>query len=152
MKRLAIAAAALAALAALTATLHTGGAGAADPSSTADDGGITVQGTARVAAEPDAAELSVGVEARADTARGALEANGARMREVIAALKRAGGRDVKTQNVWLSPWTDENGPAGYVATNTVTAKTDADQAGSLIDAAVAAGANQVSGPAMTIDV
>jgi uncharacterized protein len=151
MKRLAIAAAALAALATLTATFRTGGAGAADPSPTAGERGITVMGTARVAAEPDTAELSFGVETRADTAEAALAANGTRMRAAIAAVKRAGGTDVKTQSVWLNPWQDESGPAGYVATNTISAKSDIGDVGDLIDAAVDAGANQVSGPSMTID-
>jgi uncharacterized protein YggE len=150
MKRLAIAAAGLAALAALTATFRTGGAGAADPAPTAGDRGITVQGTARVSAEPDRAELSLGVETRADTAEAALAANNTRMRAVIAAVKRAGGKDVETQSVWLNPWHGENGPAGYVATNTVSASVDIAGTGDLIDAATAAGANQVSGPSMTI--
>jgi uncharacterized protein YggE len=150
MKRLAIAAAGLAALAALTATFRTGGAGAADPAPTADRG-ITVQGTARVSAEPDRAELSLGVETRADTAEAALAANGTRMRAVIAAVKRAGGEEVETQSVWLNPWHDEDGPAGYVATNTVSASIDIAGTGDLIDAATEAGANQVSGPSMTID-
>lgn len=151
MKRLAIAAAGLAALAALTATFRTGGAGAADPTPAAADRGITVQGTGTVSAEPDEAQLSLGVEARADTAEAALAANATRMRAVIAAVKRAGGKDVETESVWLNPWSNENGPAGYVATNTVTASIGIAGTGDLIDAAAAAGANQVSGPTMTID-
>ncbi len=151
MKRFAIAAAALAALAALTATFRIGGAGAADPAPTAADRAITVLGTATVAAEPDRAELSFGVETRADSARAALEANAVRMREAIEAVKRVGGQDVQTQSVWLNPWQDENGPAGYVATNSVSASVGVARVGDLIDAAVAAGANQVSGPTMTID-
>jgi uncharacterized protein YggE len=149
MKRIVIAAAALAALVAFTPALRTGGAGAAE--TTDDSRGITVQGTARVEAEPDTAELSFGVETRADTAEAALAANGKRMREAIAAVKRAGGTDVQTQSVWLNPWQDESGPAGYVATNSISAKSDIGDVGDLIDAAVAAGANQVSGPSMTID-
>jgi uncharacterized protein len=151
MKRFAIAAAALAALAALTATFRIGGAGAADPTSSAGDRGITVLGTGKVSAVPDTAELSFGVETRADTAQAALAGNGTRMREAIDAVKRAGGEDVKTQSVWLNPWQDESGPAGYVATNTVSATIDVAKVGDLIDAAVKAGANQVSGPTMTID-
>jgi uncharacterized protein len=151
MKRLAIAAAGLAALAALTATFRTGGAGAADPTPAASDRGITVQGTGTVSAEPDEAQLTLGVETRADTAEAALAANATRMQAVIAAVKRAGGKDVETQSVWLNPWTNENGAAGYVATNTVSASIGIAGTGDLIDAATAAGANQVSGPTMTID-
>ena len=150
MKRLAIAAAGLAALAALTATFRTGGAGAADPTPAAADRGITVQGTGTVSAEPDEAQLSLGVETREDTAEAALAANATRMRAVIAAVKREGAKDVETESVW-PPVEYENRPAGYVATNTVTASIGIVGTGDLIDAATAAGANQVSGPTMTID-
>jgi uncharacterized protein YggE len=148
MKRLAIAAAALAALAALVATLRTEDAAAVDPA--ADSRGITVQGTASVSAAPDEAGLSFGVETRADSARAALAANGTAMRKVIAALRAAGGRELQTQSVWLNSFHGENGPQGFVATNSVSTTVDIGKVGALIDAAVNAGANQVSGPSMSV--
>ena len=148
MKRLAIAAAALAALAALLATLHTRDAAAVEPD---DAKGITVQGSGSASAIPAEAQLTLGVESRAGTAKEALAANAAAMRKVIAAVKGAGGEDVGTQSVWVSSWQDENGPAGYTATNSVTATIAVGRAGALIDAAVDGGANQVSGPAMSVD-
>jgi uncharacterized protein len=147
MRRLAIAAAALAALAALLATLHTRDAVAVEPD---DARGITVQGTGTASATPTEAQLTLGVESRAATAKEALAANAAAMRKVIAAVKGDGGEDVGTQSVWVSSWQDENGPAGYTATNSVSATVAVERAGSLIDAAVDAGANQVSGPAMSV--
>jgi uncharacterized protein len=146
MRRLAIAAAALAALAALAATLQTGDAAAVEPDAS---GGITVQGSATESGAPTKAELSLGVESRADTAKGALAANGAAMRKVLAAIRAAGGKDLRTQSVWLSSVYGENGPQGFSATNTVTTSIEVGKAGALIDAAVAAGANQVSGPSMS---
>jgi uncharacterized protein YggE len=148
MKRLAIAAAALAALAALLGTLSTRDAAAVEAT---DTKGVTVQGTATASAVPSEALLTLGVESRADTAKAALAANAAAMRKVIDAVEAAGGEDVGTQSVWLNPWQDENGPAGYVATNTVSTKVSIAKAGALIDAGVAAGANQVSGPSMSVD-
>ena len=65
--------------------------------------GITVSGTAAVTSVPDRAELSFGVESQGQTAKAALAANAAEMRKVIAAVKAAGGTDVKTQSVSLSP-------------------------------------------------
>jgi len=147
MRRLAIAAAALAALSALAATLRTGDAAAVEPGAA---GGITVQGSATESGAPTKAELSLGVESRSETAKGALAANSTAMRKVLAAIRAAGGKDLRTQSVWLSSVYGDNGPQGFSATNTVTATIEVGKAGALIDAAVAAGANQVSGPSMSV--
>jgi hypothetical protein len=148
MRRIAIAAAALASLAALVGTLRTGDAAAVEPDTA---GGITVQGTATASAAPAKAQLSLGVETRADTAKAALAANAAEMRKVLAAVKAAGGQDVRTQSVWLSSFYGDNGPQGFTATNTVTTSVVVAKAGAVIDAAVDAGANQVSGPSLSAD-
>ena len=73
------------------------------------------------------------------------------MRRVIAAVKAAGGTDVKTQSVSLSPrYNETNEVQAFVATNTVSATIkDLAKAGALIDAAVNAGANQVYGPSLS---
>lgn len=147
-RTLLIAAPLVLALAVAAATLP----GAASSAAAETTGGITVQGTASVASTPDRAELSFGVESQAETARAALSANAAEMRKVIAAVKAAGGANVKTQSVSLSPRYDErNEVQTFVATNTVSATTATiAKAGALIDAAVAAGANQVYGPSLTV--
>ncbi len=110
-----------------------------------------MQGTASVVSVPDRAELSFGVESQGKTARAALSANSSEMRRVIAAVKAAGGTDVKTQSVSLSPrYNEQNEVQGFVATNTVAATIkDLARAGVLIDAAVTAGANQVYGPSLS---
>ena len=120
-------------------------------SAAAESGGLTVQGTASVVSVPDRAELSFGVESQGQTARAALSANAAEMRRVIAALRTAGGTDLRTQSVSLSPRYDErNEVQAFVATNTVAATiTEIAKAGALIDAAVSAGANQVYGPSLS---
>jgi uncharacterized protein len=120
-------------------------------SAAAEAGGITVQGTASVTSVPDRAELSFGVESKGASARSALSANAAEMRQVIAALKAAGATDVKTQYVSLSPQYNEKSDAqGFVATNTVSATIkELAKAGAVIDAAVNAGANQVYGPSLS---
>lgn len=120
-------------------------------SAAAEAGGITVVGTASVVSTPDRAELSFGVESQGKTARAALAANAAEMRKVIAAVKAAGGTDVKTQSVSLSPrYNEQNDVQAFVAGNSVSAGIkDFSKAGALIDAAVAAGANQVYGPSLS---
>jgi uncharacterized protein YggE len=120
-------------------------------SAATDPGGITVTGIAAVSSVPDRAELSFGVESQGQTARAALAANATEMRKVIAAVKAAGGTDVKTQSVSLSPrYNEQNEVQGFTATNTVAATIkDVAKAGALIDAAVTAGANQVYGPSLS---
>jgi uncharacterized protein YggE len=120
-------------------------------SAAAEAGGITVQGMASVVSVPDRAELSFGVESQAQTAKAALAANAAELRRVIAAVKAAGGTNVKTQSVSLSPrYNEQNEVQAFVATNTVSATIkEIGRAGALIDAAVDAGANQVYGPSLS---
>jgi len=126
---------------------------------------VTAQGSStRV---PDLATYTAGVTTQGATASAALSANSAQMTQVIAALKRAGiaDRDVQTSNLNINPvyaqpkrlpdGTTEDGPqriVAYQATNTVSVRQRklADM-GKVIDALVAAGANQVNGPNFMID-
>ena len=144
--RLLLVAAPLVLVAAVAAATLPGSASSA--AAEAVDGGITVVGTAAVASVPDRAELSFGVESQGQTAKAALAANAVEMRKVIAAVKAAGGTDVKTQSVSLSPrYNETNEVQAFVATNSVSATIkNIARAGALIDAAVTAGANQVYGP------
>jgi uncharacterized protein len=148
MRRLIIPITSLLALAAVAAVVHAGDAPAA---ADATSGGITVQGTASVSAVPDRAQLSVGVESQGATAKAALAANAAEMRRVLAALRSAGATDLKTQSVTVNPRYAEPGAVqGFTAQNSVSATVrDVAKAGAVIDAAVAAGANQVYGPSLT---
>jgi uncharacterized protein len=112
---------------------------------------VTTTGHGVVTVVPDEASVSAGVQTQAVTAAAALSQNAKLMTSVIAALKAAGGSDLQTQQVSLYPQTnDQNEVTGYVADNSVSARTKIAGAGALIDAAVAAGANNVSGP--TLDV
>lgn len=114
---------------------------------------ITVQGTGIVTTVPDEAQFTFGVSTTASTAKAALGGNAARMNRLIAALK-AGGiapADIQTAQISLSPNTNENGSRvlSFTASNSVTVKTKAiAKAGSIVDAAVGAGANLVGGPSL----
>jgi uncharacterized protein len=116
--------------------------------------GITTSGAGTVESVPDHAAFSFGVESQGDTAREALAANGDRMRRLVAALREAGvdARDIRTQAVYLNSRYSNEGQTvvGYTATNTVGAEIDElAKAGDIVDAAVSAGANQVSGPSLS---
>ncbi len=146
MKRIALALGLVAVVAVLVAVARPAGAGAVDPPvGTADT--VTVGGDGAVSAVPDRAEISAGVDTRARTAKGALQANGAAMEDVLAALRAGGGSDVTTESVSLSTSVDSEGrPNGFEASNIASATVDFARAGALIDAAVAAGATTVYGP------
>ncbi len=150
MKRIALAAVLLVAAAAVAGVARPEGARAVEgPSQTGDT--VTVSGSGSVSAVPTTAVFSFGVDSRAETAKAALSANAREMRRVIAAVKTAGGNNVGTQSVSLSQAYGPDGtPSGFAAANVVSASVALDRAGSLIDAAVDAGANQVYGPSLAV--
>ena len=114
---------------------------------------VTVNGTATVSAVPDQATFTFGVEGRGEKASEALAASSAALKRVVDAVKRAGvdDDDVQTQHVSLSPVTSQDGRRieNYAAHASITVTVKSlDRAGPLVDAAVAAGANSVYGPAL----
>jgi uncharacterized protein YggE len=112
---------------------------------------VTTLGHGVVTAVPDQASISAGVHTQAASASDALAQNAKLMNSVIAALKAAGGTDLQTQQVSLSPQTnDQNQVTGYAADDSVSAKAKIADAGALIDAAVGAGANNVDGPNLDV--
>jgi len=150
MKRIALAAVLLLAAVAVAGVARPEGAHAVDGQAQSQDS-IIVSGHGSVVAVPTTAVLSLGVDVRAATAKAALAANARDMRQVIAAVKAAGAREVRTQSVSLSQVLGQNGePSGFAASNVVSATVDVDRAGAVIDAAVDAGANQVNGPTMSV--
>jgi uncharacterized protein len=117
----------------------------------ASPAGVTVVGTGSVSVVPDRAAFTFGTVSQAKTAGAALAASADGVRRVVDALRKAGvaRADIQTSEVSLSPRMDESGGAllGYTATNSVTATVrKLADAGTAIDAAVGAGANQVYGP------
>ncbi|MGZ4290978.1 MAG: SIMPL domain-containing protein [Gaiellaceae bacterium] len=112
---------------------------------------VTTVGHGVVTLVPDEATVTAGVHTQAVTAADALAQNSKLMNDVIAALKQGGGKDLQTQQVSLYPQSDQDGKVtGYTADDTVSASSTIADAGALIDAAVAAGANTVSGPTLSI--
>src|SRR4029077_14386920 len=102
---------------------------------------------------PDAAVIRIGVTSQDKTAREASEANAKQMTAVLAAIKDAGiaDRDIQTSRLSLQPQYDPNkaGTArltGFQATNQVTIRIrDIDSLPTVLDRAIAAGANEMSG-------
>lgn len=115
---------------------------------------IVVTATGTIERVPNRAQLGFAVVNRADTAKQALDSNSADTRRMVDALERAGidAKSIQTQDVSLDPHFTENGSRidGYVARNSVTVSSPIGRAGSVIDAAVVAGANEISGPSLSV--
>lgn len=122
-----------------------GAAATSDPSART----ITVTGNGSVTTVPDQASFDVSVAANALTATAAFAKIEASATAVTAAIKNAGvaAAGIQTSQVSLSPTTSDNGTiVGYASSLTVTVDTTLSRAGSVIDAAVGAGATGVDGP------
>lgn len=118
---------------------------------------VTAEG--RTTRTPDVATIRAGVVTQSATAAAALRENSDRMARVLAALRRAGvaSRDIQTAQVALQPQYRyaENQPpvvTGYQASNSVAVRfRDIARSGAILDVLVAQGANQIDGPALTLD-
>lgn len=115
--------------------------------------GITVVGSGSADAVPDVSDWSFGVESQAESAAAALTGNAESMKRLIDVLKEAGvdKDDLRTEQVALYPRTSDDGRSivGYTASSTVHATVrPLSRSGAIVDAAVAAGANQVYGPSL----
>ena len=121
---------------------------------------LTVTGTGIAKAAPDEASFSTGVLSQAPTAGAALAANSKAMAAVIATLKKQGVPDkaIQTSNIALSPQYQSCKPnvacpqkiVGYEVSNTVSITVPLDKAGTVLDALVGAGSNQIDGISFAI--
>ncbi len=141
-----------AALTAAAALMLTGTAEAADSDKL--ERTVSVSATGIVAAAPDIATISTGVTTEAATAKEAIARNSALMAKVIDGLKAAGiaPRDIQTSSLHVDPrytQAKDGRPAsiaGYRVTNQVRLTVrEIKRLGEVLDAAIALGANQVSG-------
>lgn len=108
---------------------------------------------------PDVAVIQAGVVTQAQTAGEAMAQNSTRMAAVIAALRGAGiaERDLQTASISLNPQYryENNQPpvlTGYQASNQVSVRfRDIAKSGAILDTLVKQGANNISGPNLTVD-
>lgn len=116
---------------------------------------LSLSASADVQLDPEFATVSSGVVSRADTAQQAVRANAQAMTRVFEALRQAGiaEDDMQTAQLSVSPvYSDRREPGqidlniiGYEARNTVSAKVrNTDTVGQVVDAMVAAGANNIN--------
>lgn len=151
--KLALLAATAVAGAAFAGVLQPSGAHGSAAADTTPSSVITVTGMGSTTVTPDRAAFSFGTVSQSKTAAAALTASSEAVARVISALEKAGvaRADIQTAEVSVSPRTNDTGDTilGYTAANTVTATVrNLTAAGATIDAAVGAGADQVSGPSL----
>ncbi|QIB64586.1 SIMPL domain-containing protein [Kineobactrum salinum] len=115
---------------------------------------VTGEGTASV--EPDMALLHLTVTREGDSARAALDANSAAMKEVLAAMRAQGiaGRDLQTANFSIEPRyqhqpRNQSGVqeppriVGYMVRNSLTVRLrDIARLGAVLDESVSLGVNE----------
>jgi uncharacterized protein len=113
---------------------------------------VTTNGEAVITAEPDQAEIDIGVVTQARNAPDAARENAERLSRVMAEVKKNLGKDdeVKTASYALTPnyrYPQGGKPeiTGYTATNLLRIKTNnLPNVGKLIDAAMQSGANNIN--------
>ena len=121
---------------------------------------IGVSGTGKISGTPDTAIASVGVEITSTTLAQATSDAATRMNAVIAKIKDMGvdAKDITTISYSVNPQTSNPKEGelprivGYRVTNIVQVKIrKIDDAGKILDAAIAAGANSLNSLSFTID-
>ena len=140
---------------AIAVALLAGGADAATKTTGSTGDTVTVDGTGTVTAVPDQAEFDFTVQTKGTTAAAALSRNGTDTKSVITAVEGTGVPDanIQTTDVSLDPVMSNDGTSiiGYTASDSIAVtKLSIAKAGSVVDAAVGAGANSVSGPSLTL--
>ncbi len=134
----------------ITTTLLASSAGAqTQPCTSVTGRTVTVSGAATLRLKPDRASFSAGVETGAQSVSEAFKRNTAKLNAVVAALKKRGvaSQEIQTSNFSIASRVEKGKKAsGFRVSNLVTVtREDPASISELLQAAVAAGANQVEG-------
>lgn len=110
---------------------------------------LTVTGRGSQSIDATLAQVQLGVEVQGRTAQEVQAEVARRSNAVVELLRSRNVEKLQTVGLYLSPqYNYDNGRAelvGYIGTNTVSFQTRANQAGTLLDEAVQAGATQIQG-------
>lgn len=122
--------------------------------------GITVNGEGNITVKPDMAQVTLGMEATAVTAKEAQQKNTVVMNKVVAGMKLLGlgGKDIQTTDFNLFPdrrydkASGQEQVVGYRAVNQVTITIrDLAKLGAVIDQSIQAGANNVRNVSFSVE-
>jgi uncharacterized protein YggE len=113
---------------------------------------VTVIGQGTMSVAPDTAMIRIGVTSQGKTAKNASDSNAKQMTAVMAAVKNSGiaERDIRTSRLSLQPRYENKGGTthllGFRVTNQLTVRIhDISQLPAILDRAIAAGVNEMSG-------
>ena len=110
---------------------------------------LTVNGQGRVSIPTSLTQVQLGVEVQGKTAEEAQQEAARRSSAVVELLKSRNVEKLETTGIRLNPMysyrNDQRQLTGYSATNTVSFRMGTEQAGSLLDDAIAAGATRIDG-------
>jgi uncharacterized protein len=127
---------------------------------TAIPGTITVVGEGKVTLEPDIARVTIGVETVTATVKEASDQNRATVEAVLAALAEQGIAEEDMQTSGFSIFAERFGPEGplaegdvryRVSNNVMVTIRELDAVGTILDAAIDAGANNIYGVEFALD-
>lgn len=127
---------------------------------TAIPGTITVVGEGKVTLEPDIARITIGVETVTATVKDASDQNRAAVEAVLAALAEQGIAEEDMQTSGFSIFAERFGPEGplaegdvryRVSNNIMVTIRQLDAVGTILDAAIDAGANNIYGVEFALD-
>jgi hypothetical protein len=131
----------------------------AEPEAKVETPAVRVGGEAVLHEAPDRAEIEIGVVTTAKRAPDASGENARKVRAVLEALKKTLGSKADLRTTGYSLTANQHFPerggtptiTGYTASNVVQARIDdLEKVGTVIDTAMAAGANQIQGLRFTI--
>lgn len=134
------------------ATLSAVGATAQEADETGSDVTITVGATGTTSATPDLAVVNIAVESSADsadTARDEVANNVSEMREALSEANISDDQ-IRTAYYFIQTERDDNGATTYRAVHGFELRVPVDNAGSVVDTAVAGGATHVDGVRFTL--
>lgn len=120
---------------------------------------ITVVGEGSASAKPDIARTTIGVQVTAPALADAVKQNNDKMNTIVAKIKSLGvaDKDIQTSSYNVNPVrnTGKSSPndiVGYQVSNNVSVTIrDLDKAGTVLDQATQAGANNIYGISFAID-
>jgi len=117
---------------------------------------VMVVGHGEVKGKPDTATVQIGVETDAPAAKDALAQNTAQAQAIHDKLVKLGvdAKDIQTSNFTINPTygNDNRQVTGYHVGNTVSVKIrKLDNAGTLLDQVVQAGANSIYGVSFSVE-
>lgn len=121
---------------------------------------ITVVGEGKVSIEPDIARVSIGVETVKNTVQEASTENKTTVESVLTALRAQGIEDKDIQTSGFTIYAERYGPEGplaegdvryRVSNNVMVVIRNLENVGTILDAAVEAGANNIYGVEFALD-